>query len=498
VGAPVTLERRLANFRASLARAENGPADGGIEPARRKPATDHAERLAAALDGEVVRTAAGTFVRVEAASRPLPVDRERLSRLPGQPPPAVPLVCLDTETTGLGTAAGTYAFLVGLGWWQGDRFRTVQLLLPDQPDEPALLDEIAARIPAEGWLVTYNGRGFDWPLLVTRFRMARHGPPVHAGHLDLLPLVRRVFRHRMADARLRTVEEDLLGVRRNGDVESWEIPGRYLDFLRGGIAAPLVDVARHNAEDVVSLARLLVHVESRYGDAERRRTAPPGDLAGLASAFGRERRHDEALACLDAALEAPPTPALAPGRHVTWTVLLTTRADDGLGFARSTDLDADDAPPRSSPPVGRHRLLADRARLLKRLGREADAFDAWHDLALGGGTAAAGAWVEVAKLLEHRRRDPAGALAATRSAQALVERARVLGRPLPRLERELAVRAARLSRRVQRSRRDGQRRPPLSGSLGSGAIVAQVSRTQSRSGSNEQAIVRRSPASALR
>jgi hypothetical protein len=101
----------------------------------------------------------------------------------------------------------------------------------------------------------------------------------------------------------------------------------------------------------------------------------------------------------------------------------------------------------------RQRLLSDRARLLKRLGREGDALDAWRDLALGGGPLAAAAWVEVAKLLEHRRRDAAGALAATRSAQVLAERARGLGRPLPRLERELAIRAGRLTRRVQRSRR---------------------------------------------
>ena len=449
----VSLERRLANFRTALERAERGPADGAIEPARRKPAVDHAERLADALDGEVVRTSAGTYVRVEAASKPLPLDRERLARLPGQPPPGVPLVCLDTETTGLGTATGTYAFLIGLGWWQGDRFRTVQLLLPDQPDEPALLDAVAASIPSHGWLVTYNGRGFDWPLLVTRFRMARHGPPVHAGHLDLLPLVRRIFRHRLADARLKTVEEDLLGVRRHGDVEGWEIPGRYLDFLRGGPPSPLVEVARHNAEDVVSLARLLVHVESRYGDAERRRSAPPGDLAGFAAAFGRERRHHEALACLDAALEAPPAPTLAPGRRVTWTVLLTTRADAGLGFPRTPWTDGEEEPLRREPPMERQRLLSDRARLLKRLGRSDDALDAWRDLALGGGAIAATAWVEVAKLLEHRRRDPAGALSATTSAQALADRARGLGRPLPRLERELAARATRLSRRVQRARR---------------------------------------------
>ena len=96
--------------------------------------------------------------------------------LPGQPPADAPLLCLDTETTGLATAAGTLAFLVGLGWWEGSLFRQVQLLLPDQADEPALLAELAARIPRDGWLVTYNGRGFDWPLLVARFRMAGAGP----------------------------------------------------------------------------------------------------------------------------------------------------------------------------------------------------------------------------------------------------------------------------------------------------------------------------------
>ena len=59
-------------------------------------------------------------------------------------------------------------------------------------------------------------------------------PPVHAGHLDLLPLVRRVFRHRMPDARLATVESVLLGIRRHADVAGWEIPARYLEFLRFG------------------------------------------------------------------------------------------------------------------------------------------------------------------------------------------------------------------------------------------------------------------------
>jgi len=75
-----------------------------------------AERLADELGGAVVEGERGTFVRIDRPARRLGIDRARLADLPGHPGPTVPLVCLDTETTGLGTAAGTFAFLVGLGW----------------------------------------------------------------------------------------------------------------------------------------------------------------------------------------------------------------------------------------------------------------------------------------------------------------------------------------------------------------------------------------------
>ena len=201
---------------------------------------------------------------------------------------------------------GTVAFLVGLGWWVGDSFRQVQLLLPDHGDEAALLEVLASHLPPDGWLVTYNGRGFDWPLLVARYRMNGRPAPVHAGHLDLLPIVRRMFRHRLGDARLRSAEAGLLGLHRHGDVDGWEIPGRYLGFLRGGPAEPLAAVVRHNDQDVRSLARLLGVLETGYATDAARRTAPAGDLAGLARAFARAGRLDESLGCLDAALDADP------------------------------------------------------------------------------------------------------------------------------------------------------------------------------------------------
>ena len=114
---------------------------------RREGRDDLAARLAAAVDGEVVRGPEGIIVRRDTPSRPLPVDRRRLAALPGQPPPDVPLVCLDTETTGLATAAGTMAFLIGLGWWEAESFRQVQLLLPDHGEERALLTALEAAIP---------------------------------------------------------------------------------------------------------------------------------------------------------------------------------------------------------------------------------------------------------------------------------------------------------------------------------------------------------------
>lgn len=448
----ITLERRLANFRAHAPDRE--------EPAQRaRSAAVGAERLAAEVDGELVRTPAGSFVRVERPSSVIPIDRHRLASLPGQPPAEVPLVCLDTETTGLATAAGTLAFLVGLGWWEGARFRQVQLLLPDHVDEPALLQELRRNIPIDGWLVTYNGKGFDWPLLVARYRMAMDRPPIHAGHLDLLPVVRRLFRHRMPDARLQTAETELLGLRRHGDVPGWEIPARYLQFLRDGEPARLIEIVRHNDEDVRSLARLIALVESGLGDPERRSRAHPGDLAGLARSFAVHGRLHEALECIETAIGA--VTELAVGAITMPTVRSVRdesddwwsprrRPDFGGRFGRPSSASAmrsaaGDRLDASWTPV---RLVVERARLLRRLGRHAEAETTWLEVADGGGMLGAMAWVEIAKIREHRRRDPEGALVATVAALRFAERSRGIGRPHSRLEAELIRRSARLRRRI--------------------------------------------------
>lgn len=456
-----TLTRRLARYRAAAhATLAHHPDRPQLVDGR-----ELARRLADAMDGEVLKTFEGTYVRCEVPTRPIPVERDHLASLPGQPPPAAPLVCLDTETTGLATAAGTVAWLVGLGWWEADRFRQVQLLLPDHAEEHALLTALAATIPADAWLVTYNGRGFDWPLLVARYRMARRAAPRHEGHLDLLPVIRRLFRYRMTDARLRTAEAELLGLHRVGDIEGWEIPSRYLRFLRGGPADLLVDVVRHNDQDVRSLARLLGYLAARFGDPVRRAEAVAGDLAGLARAFARERRFGEAIGCLDSALlrtdtAAPATPVAPPppaqGRPIA--ARETTLDDPWWSPRRPADYGG---PPRRPPILGgsprtsafdepwtTERMAMDRAHLLRRVGRYVEGAAAWEAIAAGTGRTAIVASIELAKLHEHRLGDPAAAMQAVLRGFRLLKRRARLGRPEPALEADLIRRHARLRRRL--------------------------------------------------
>jgi len=491
----VTLGRRLATFRANRER----PPVTDAATASVSEAEGLAARLADAVGGEIVATGAGRVVRVDAGSLALPLDRARLAWIPGQPGPDRPFVCLDTETTGLGTGAGTVAFLVGIARWHAGVLHLVQLLLPDHGDEAALLDAVTAEIGPAPALVTYNGRTFDWPLLVARYRLHGRPAPVLAAHVDLLTVVRRLFRHRLGRARLRTAEEGLLALRRHDDVEGWEIPELYHAFLRGASAEPLARVARHNAEDVRSLGRLLQYLDRELADPDARSAAHPGDLASLAGLLRSHGRHDESLACLEDAIAGvrhaggivAPRQASAPSPMWPPPCAGSGADDPGPGASRDAGVqphrdrepqratDPDDDrwwSPRRPPSFGGRPaeralaraivpaavdpeeparlgpLLVARARTLRRLGRVDDACAAWEEAALVAGPEGAAAWVEAAKILEHARRDPEGALGATDRAIALLARRRALGRPDPRAEALLGSRRLRLVRRTERAR----------------------------------------------
>jgi uncharacterized protein len=241
-----------------------------IETARPpRPAAEPVERV---VDGELVDTGPGSLVVVrreyplthrhggeplgDALDAPLPLLAQ-VARVDGEIGDAEGLLFLDTETTGLAGGTGTYAFLVGVAFVEGSRVVTTQFFMRDFDDEPALLAALEPLLARATGVVTFNGAGFDLPLLETRFVLARRRWPAALPHLDLLRPARRVWTGWLSDCRLSTLESTVLGHAREDDVPGAFIPLIYFDYLRSRRAAPLRRVFEHNRADVLTLVALL-------------------------------------------------------------------------------------------------------------------------------------------------------------------------------------------------------------------------------------------------
>jgi uncharacterized protein YprB with RNaseH-like and TPR domain len=225
---------------------------------------------------------------------------------------------LDTETTGLAGGTGTYAFLVGLAWWDAGGLQVEQFFMRDLDEEHSLLLELSERMTERPVLVTFNGKSFDWPLLETRYRMTRaisSCPP--KVHLDLLHPARQLWRLRLGSVRLKELERYVLGGEgralewsRHDDIDSSLIPQRYFDYLRGGPAEPLAGVFRHNQMDLRGLAalagKILTLFDSGNGlaDAAHHCTQNPLDLCGLSRLMQRRGEPGRARELYEAALRS--------------------------------------------------------------------------------------------------------------------------------------------------------------------------------------------------
>jgi uncharacterized protein YprB with RNaseH-like and TPR domain len=195
---------------------------------------------------------------------------------------------LDTETTGLAGGTGTYAFLIGLAWWDAGALQVEQFFMRDFGEEHAILHEVAAHLAKRPVLVTFNGKSFDWPLLENRFTMTRSiAVPKLAAHLDLLHPARALWKLRLGSVRLVELERQVLDARtlgwhREEDVLAALIPQHYFDYLRGGPAEPLAAVVRHNQMDLRGLAALVGKIDALL-------TSGVGDEVHSLDLFGLSR-----------------------------------------------------------------------------------------------------------------------------------------------------------------------------------------------------------------
>lgn len=330
------------------------------------------------------------------------------------------LLFIDIESTGLG-GAGAMAFLVATGRLEPragvQAFVLRQYLATSPPEEGAVLAallEDAEVASGEAVLVSYNGRAFDAPMLDERSTMHRMRAGFDAlRHVDLLAPVRTGLRGAMASCRLCMVETEVLGATRpTTEVGGADVPGWYFRYLRTGDARLLAPIVEHNAQDVVALGAILARFAALHAGA---REPAPLDAVALGRLHAARGMHDTARLHLERALDLLPPCGVR---------------DDTLG-----------------------RL----ATLHRRAGRRDLALPLWREVAaramVPGSPAGGGIrpLVEVAKALEHDRRDFLGAIVVVEDA---LRRADALGRYDPRAAARwrdlLEVRRARLERRAAR------------------------------------------------
>ncbi len=216
---------------------------------------------------------------------------------------------LDTETTGLAGGSGTYAFLIGVGRITAEGFRVRQFFMREYAEERSTLAALHQHLEQFDVLITYNGKSYDQPLLETRYRMTRHKPPFgRLGHLDLLHGARRIWKLRLENCRLVQLEQQILGVHREGDLPGELIPYVYFEYLRSREAQKLIPIFHHNAMDILTLACLTAIVPVAFRSTDCESLAKIGvkhgpDLLGIARWLLAAQEHEQALVLLRRAVE---------------------------------------------------------------------------------------------------------------------------------------------------------------------------------------------------
>ena len=258
-GAPAAADKpSLSPLRTRLAQLQARGRPTGLNRATSSAALPVAT-LANRLEGECI--AEGVIRirrRVPLAGRLGGVELAALRanpRLPGEPRSNLRNIYIDTETTGLSGGSGTLAFLLGVAAVDGDAIEVTQWLMTRFAAEAAALSAFTETLTDTDRLVSYNGKSYDLPLLLSRFRMQGLQPAFERlPHLDLLHPVRRLFGKRWNDCRLLSVEQQLLGFRRVDDLPGSEAPAAWFRYLREGQSEALIKVVEHNRQDILSLA----------------------------------------------------------------------------------------------------------------------------------------------------------------------------------------------------------------------------------------------------
>ena len=212
---------------------------------------------------------------------------------------------IDTETTGLSGGAGTYVFLVGAAKYENDEIHFAQFFLKDPANEPCQLAAMEEFFANAKVVVSYNGKSFDLPRIKNRYLF--HGWPApfqNIFHLDLLHIVRRLWKTQLPTCSLGDVEYHLLGIQREShDIPGWQVSEKFFDYLQNNDPDPLKGVFYHNEVDVISLITLLSYITDRLANPLSAPYRNRDDLVQVGRYLYYLSKADQAIEVLSKALK---------------------------------------------------------------------------------------------------------------------------------------------------------------------------------------------------
>lgn len=207
------------------------------------------------------------------------------------------ILFLDTETTGLSRGVGTIPFLTGVAYFRENHLVIEQFFLRNPSSEKKYLERIESLLLRFPYLVTYNGKSFDVPLLANRLTLHRKKRPLPVLHFDLLHILRRLYPGRVLGSYAQSrMEKEILGFERLDDISGAAIPQIYFDFIKYGLDDQLDAVFDHNGRDLMGLALLFLAAIQLY---EKRTINHSALRSGLARILSRNQREAEAITLLE-------------------------------------------------------------------------------------------------------------------------------------------------------------------------------------------------------
>ena len=335
-----------------------------------------------------------------------------------------PVVVLDIETSGLG--ASLVPWMAALAWHERGRVHLMQWTLHAPSAERVFLADVFScldRVLQPGTrLLSYNGKSFDLPRLRTRAQRLALGdggsrgqvPSLFAAHLDLVLATRRVFKAALPNCRLGTIESEVLGHRRQGDMSGMEIAELWERMVATpGLAEALADP--ESDRETAAQDALDPFLRDDLAAAQLHNRGDVFGLCSVATAVAHRLEQPESLSeAMGAATHLRQIEAAGTAIEV-----LQPRVDAA-------------AASRTAPERG----WVDAALLLADLHRTADAHDAAAELWGRVCEASVGhvrAHEALAKHLEHRARRPDLALEVAKASLAPCPRR------LARLEKKIAA-----------------------------------------------------------